>query len=222
MSRWGEPGHLSSFWGRGHQLATSVCPFGHYSCSIGSGCRVFQAVGSVTRYPRIPSLRRTGRRTRIELPLTFPPPLYPWELCWTNNSTWNGLPSVGLGLTLPVRASQRLEAKTEVDHQVGRGLARANPHLPALACGWPDGGGGRLQGSPGPPLTPEPQSLYQMPLKLPLPTPKKPFWSQQQHQPLGGQASSCPHPPNGSLSHPLATKLLSSTAFRQPVIISHS
>ena len=105
MSRWGEPGHLSSFWGRGHQLATSVCPFGHYSCSIGSGCRVFQAVGSVTRYPRIPSLRRTGRRARIELPLTFPPPLYPWELCWTNNSTWNGLPSVGLGLTLPVRAS---------------------------------------------------------------------------------------------------------------------
>lgn len=89
---------------------------------------------------------------------------------------------------------------------MGRGLARANPHLPALPCGWPDGGGGRLQGSPGPPLTPEPQSLYQMPLKLPLPNPKKPFWSQQQHQPLGGQASPCPHPPNGSLSHPFGHK----------------
>ena len=91
---------------------------------------------------------------------------------------------------------------------MGGGLARANPHLPALAGGWPDGGGGRLQGSPGPPLTPEPQSLYQMPLKLPLPTPKKPSWSQQQHQPLGGQASPCPHPPSGSLSHPFGHKAL--------------
>ena len=90
---------------------------------------------------------------------------------------------------------------------MGGGLARANPHLPALAGGWPDVGGGRLQGSPGPPLTPEPQSLYQMPLKLPLPTPKKPSWSQQQHQPLGGQASPCPHPPSGSLSHPFGHKV---------------